>query len=95
MKIKEHTIKGHTSYFISDQDLKKEKDPNIHIINGIHNIKGRTYVNVFVSNYTNKHVTFKKGEHVGHLELFIEDMQQLSQNSGSLTAYSITTKNDG
>ena len=39
------------------------------------------YVNVFVSNYTNKHVTFNKREHVGHLELPIEDMQQLSEDS--------------
>ena len=80
------------AYFISDQDSKKGKYPNIHIINGIHNIKGRTYVNVFVSNYTNKHISFNKGEHVGHLEPPIEDMQQISENSGSLTAHSITTK---
>ena len=79
MKIKGHTIKGHKAYFISDQDLKKGKDPNIYNIDGIYNIKGRTYVNVFVSNYTNKHVTFNKGEHVGHLELPIEDMQQISK----------------
>ena len=33
-----------------------------------------------------------KGELVGHLDLPIEDMQQISGNSGSLTAHSITTK---
>ena len=38
-QIKGHTIRGHTAYFISDQDSKKGKDPNIHIIDGIHNIK--------------------------------------------------------
>ena len=84
MKIKEHTIKEHVAYFISDQDLKKGKDPDIQIINGIQNIKGRTYVNVFISNHTNKHITFNKGEDVGHLEPPIEDMQQISENSGSL-----------
>ena len=47
--IKGHVIKGHTAYFISDQDSKKGKDPNIHIIDGIHNIKGKTYVNVLIS----------------------------------------------
>ena len=41
MKIKGHVIKGHTAYFISNQDSKKGKDPNIHIIDGIHNIKGK------------------------------------------------------
>ena len=50
------------------------------------------YVNVFASNYTNKHITFNKGEHIGYLELPIEDMQQISEDSGSLPAHSITTK---
>ena len=90
MKFKGYTIKEHMAYFISDHDLKKGKDPHIYI-KGIHNIKGRTYANVFVSNYTNKHITFNKGEHVGHLEPPVEDMQQLSEEIGSLTAYGITT----
>ena len=68
IKIKGHTVKGLTAYFISNQDSSTGKDPNIKIINGIHNIKGKTSVNILVSNYTNKDVTFNKGEHVGHLE---------------------------
>ena len=92
IKIKGHVIKGHTAYFISDQDSKKGKDPNIHIIIGIHNIKGKTYVNVLFSNYTNKHITFNKGEYVEHLELPIEDMQQIPEDPESLTTHSITTK---
>ena len=48
-------------------------------------------LNVFISNFTNKHVTFNKGEHVGHLVLPIEDMQQLSEDTGPLTAHSINT----
>ena len=87
-----HVIKGHTAYFISDQDFKKGKDPNIHIIDGIHNIKGKTYVNVLVSNYTNKHITFNKGEYVGHLEPPIEDMQQTPEDPESPTTHSITTE---
>ena len=59
---------------------KKGKDSNIQIIEGIHNIKGKTYVNVFISNYTNKHITFNKGEHVGHLELPIEEMQKIQNH---------------
>ena len=92
IKIKGHTIQGHMAYFISNQDSKKGRDPNINIIDGIHNIKGKTYVDVFISNYTNKHITFNKGEYVGHLEPPIEDMQQIPEDSGSLTAHSITTK---
>ena len=68
IKIKGHTIKGHMAYFISNQESRKGKDSNINIINGIHNIKGKTSVNIFMSNYTNKHITFNKGKCVGHLE---------------------------
>ena len=60
-KIKGHTITGHMAYFISDQDSTKGKDVNINIINGIHHIKGKTSVNVLVSIYTNKHITYNKG----------------------------------
>ena len=61
IKIKGHTIKGHMTYFISYEDSTKGKDPNINIIHGIHNIKGKTYVNIPVSNYISKHATFNKG----------------------------------
>ena len=80
------------AYFISHQDSTKGKDPNIHINDGIHSIKGKTYVNDLVSNYTNKHVTFNKEGYVGHLEQPIEDMQQILEDSGSVTTHSITTK---
>ena len=49
-------IKEHLAYFITDKDSMKGRNPNINIINGIHNIKGKTSVNVLVSNYTNKHI---------------------------------------
>ena len=41
IKIKGHSITGHMAYFISNQDSTKGKDPNINIVNGIHNIKGK------------------------------------------------------
>ena len=56
------------AYFITDDKHSKGGDPNINIISSIHKIKGKTSVNVPVSNYTNKHLTFHKGEHFGHLE---------------------------
>ena len=62
------TIKEHMAYFITDKDSTKGRDPNINVINGIHNIKGKTSVNILVSNYTNKHINFNKGEYIGHLE---------------------------
>ena len=66
-------IKEHMAYFITDEDSTKGRNPNTNIINGIHNIKGRTSVSVLVSNYTNKHITFNKGEYVGNFEPAIED----------------------
>ena len=61
------------AYFITDEDSTKGRDPNINIINGIHSIKGKTSVNILVSNYTNIHIKFNKGEYIGCLEPTIED----------------------
>ena len=77
---------------MSDQDTQKGKDPNIHIIDGIHNIKGKIYVNVRISIYTNKHITFNKGEYIGHPEPPLEDVQQIPEDPESLTTHSITTE---
>ena len=63
-------------YFISNQDSTKGKDANINIVNGIHNIKGKTSVHILVSNYTNKNIMFNKGEYVGQLEPTIEDIEE-------------------
>ena len=63
------------AYFITDDNSTKGRDPNINILNGIHKIKGRTSVHILVSNYTNKHITFNKGEYIGCLEpTIIDDM---------------------
>ena len=73
IKITGQTIKEHMAYFLTDEDTTKGRDPNINIINGIHNIKGKTSVNVLVFNYTNKHITLNKGECIGCLKPAIED----------------------
>ena len=73
IKITGQMIKEHMAYFITDKDFTKGRDPNINIINGIHNIKGKTSVNILVSNYTNKNIKFHKGEYIGCLEPTIED----------------------
>ena len=73
IKITGQTIKEHMDYFITDEDSTKGRDPNINIISGIHNIKGKTSVNILVSNYTNKHIKCNKGEYIGYLKPNIED----------------------
>ena len=67
IKITGPVIEGHMAYFITNDNSTKG-DPNINIVNSIHSIKGKTSVNVLVSYYTNKHMTFKKGEYIGCLE---------------------------
>ena len=66
-------IEEHMAYFITDDNTSKGKDSNINIISSIHKIKDRTSVNVLVSNYTDKHLTFHKGEYVRHLEPAVMD----------------------
>ena len=67
------------AYFITNDNSTKGRDPNINIINRIHNIKGKTSVNILLSNYTNKHITFNKGEYIGCLEPTIIDNTSIAQ----------------
>ena len=67
------------AYFLTDDSTPKGRDPNINIISCIHKIKGRTSVNVLASNYTNKHLTFPKGEYIGHLEPAVMDNNTIDQ----------------
>ena len=94
IKITGQAIKEHMAYFITHEDSTKGRDPNINIINGIHNIKGKTSVNILVSNYTNKHMKFNKGEYIGCLEPTIEDSMtndtQMHNQSDAHSTNSVT-----
>ena len=85
-------IKGHMAYFISYQDSTKGNSPKINIINGIHHKIGKASVNILVSNYTIKHITFNKGECIGHLEPTIGEIPQTTESPDAPTMYSITTE---
>ena len=56
IKISGPLITTHMAYFLTDDSTPKGKDPNINIIDCIHKIKGRTFVNILISIYTNKHI---------------------------------------
>ena len=61
-------------------------------MNGIHNIRGRSSVNILVSNYSNKHVTLNKGQYIGHLENVDEgENSNPHKNSDAHTMNSVTT----
>ena len=77
------------AYFIKDEHSTKGRYPNINIINSIHTIKGKTSVNVLVSNYTNNHITFNKGEYTGCLEPAIMDDMTID-DSETHSTHSIT-----
>ena len=80
IKISGPIIEEQMAYFITDDNTTKGRDPNINIINSIHKNKGKNSVNILVSNYINKHLTFHKGEYIGHLELaIIEDDTTIDQ----------------
>ena len=79
IKITGPAIKDHMAYFITNENSTKGRDPNINIISGIHCIKGKTSVNILVSNYTNKHIKFNEGEYMGWLEPAITDSMPSDQ----------------
>ena len=91
IKISGPIIKMHMAYFLTDDNTPKGKDPNINIISDIHKIKGKTSVNILVSNYTNKHLTFHKGEYIRHLEPGVMDTNTIEQKETHQTN-SITLK---
>ena len=101
IKITGQTLKEHVAYFITNDDSTKGKDPNINIVNGLHVIKGKTSVNILVSNYTNKQVTFNKGEYIGCFEPATEDSansdlpshnQQVTHSTNSVTTQRMMTE---
>ena len=51
-------------------------------------------VNILVSNYTNKHLTFHKGEYIGHLELIVLDStdQRETHQANSITLKKMMSK---
>ena len=51
------------------------------MMDGIYNIRDILTLHILVANYTNKHVTFNKGQYIDHIEPSIDHMPQTSFNS--------------
>ena len=79
IKISGPIIEEHMAYFIKDDNTSKGRDPNVNIISSINKIKGKTFVNILVSNYINKHLTFHNGEYIGHLKPAVIDDSTMEQ----------------
>ena len=89
IKVTAPIIKEHMAYFITDENSAKGRDSKIKIVDGMHEIKGQTSVSVLVSNYTNKHIIFNKGEYIGCLEPVITDDTTID-DSETHSTHSIT-----
>ena len=61
-------IQEQLAYFLTDDNTNKGRNPSIQMLHGIHKIKDKKTVPLLVSNYTNKHIAFTKGEYVGQFE---------------------------
>ena len=92
IKIKGHTIKGHMTYFISESRFNKREGSKYQHHKWHTQHKGKTSVNILVSNYTNNHITFNKGEYVSNLEPTIEETSQAAESPKVPTMHSITTE---
>ena len=79
--IKGFYLKAPAGYFISNQHSNRRLDPSIHVIDGIYNMKHKLALHILVANYTNKLVTFNKGQFIDHIEPSIHHMPQTAINS--------------
>ena len=83
--IEGHNLKAPVRYFISNQHVNRTLDPHIHLIDGIYFIADKSTLHILVANYTNKHVTFNKGQCIHHIKPSADHMSQTF-------IYSLTTK---
>ena len=68
-------------HHIINQHVSSRLDPRIYVIDGIYNVKDRLTLHILVANNTNKHVTFNKGQCIGHIEPSNDHMPQTAINS--------------
>ena len=72
-----HNIKTPTACFIGLQYT----DPEVKLIDGVHDISRNVTLQVLVINNSNQHMNFPKGMKIGHLEPPIDELTQIPINS--------------
>ena len=77
--IKGHDIKTPTACFIGSQYM----DPEVKLIDRVHDISHNVTLQVLVINNSNQHVNFPKGMKIGHLEPPIDNLTQIPINSAT------------
>ena len=79
VSIRGHDIKTPTACFIGSQYM----DPEVKLIDGVHDILSNVTLQVLVINNSNQHVNFLKGMKIGHLEPPINKLTQIPINSAT------------
>ena len=79
--IKVHNLKVPVGHFISNQHINRKLNPNIHVLDGIYNIKDKSTLCILVAHYTNKHIMLNKGQCIGHIQPSIDHITQTAINS--------------
>ena len=79
ISIRGHNIKTPTTCFIRSQYM----DPEVKLIDGVHDITCNATLQVLVINNSNQHVNFPKGMKIGHLEPPINELTQKPINSAT------------
>ena len=79
VSIRGHDIKTLTACFIRSQYT----DPEVKLIDGVHDISCNVTLQVLVINNSNQHVNFPMGIKIGHLEPPIDELTQIPINSAT------------
>ena len=58
-------------------------DPEVKLIDGVHDFSGHVTLHVLVINNSNQHVNFPKGIKIGHLEPPINELTQIPIKSAT------------
>ena len=81
VSIRGHDIKTPTACFIGSQYT----DPEVKLIDGVHDISCNVTLQVLVINNSNQHVNFPKGMKIGHLEPPIDELTQQCNHTTDVT----------
>ena len=79
VSIRGHDIKTPTACFIGSQYA----DPEVKLIDGVHDISRNVTLQVLAINNSNQHVNLPKGMKIGHLEPPINELTQIPINSAT------------
>ena len=79
VSIRGQDIKTPTTCFIGSQYM----DPEVKLIDGVHDISHNVTLQVLVINNSNQHVNFPKGMEIGNLEPPIDELTQIPINSAT------------